>query len=234
MTKRILLSLSALLLFAFAQAQDTTRHNGGKPMWEMDNTKTHHELGINVSGFIKTFITPANSTPLSATANNYLLSYKTIFKNGAAIRFGWGGNYSNKNQTEDNFTGTLNVRNNQMNTRLGFEWQFKLTRRWNFYTGLDYIMSSGKERSETPIDNINKAITESRFSGIGGGPVVGIQFRLNKRVSLLAEGALYAMSTKTTDSSSIPAFPGNDSKEVTKEFTINFTGPQSIFLIITF
>jgi hypothetical protein len=200
----------------------------------MDKDKTHHELGINVSGFIKTFITPANSTPLADNANTYLLSYKTIFKNGAAIRFGWGGNYSNKNQTEDNFTGTLNVKNSQMNARLGAEWQFRLTRRWNFYAGVDFAWSSGNQYSETPIDNVNKAITQSKFSGIGGGPVTGIQFRLNKRVSLLAETALYAMTTKTTDSSSIPAFPGNDSKEVTKEFSINFTGPQSIFLIITF
>ncbi|UPT66469.1 MAG: Lpg1974 family pore-forming outer membrane protein [Sphingobacteriales bacterium JAD_PAG50586_3] len=235
MIKRTLLTLTALSLFAFAQAQDSTRHRGGRgPMWEMDTDKTHHELGINVSGFIKTFITPANSTELSASANNYLLSYKTIFKNGAAIRAGLGGNYSNKNQTEDNFTGTLNVRNSQVNARVGAEWQFKLTRRWNFYTGLDFVYSGGTERSETPIDNINKAITESKFSGMGGGPVVGIQFRLNKRISLLAEGALYAMANKITDRSSIPAFPGNDSKEVTNEFNINFTGPQSIFLIITF
>jgi hypothetical protein len=203
-------------------------------MMDEEPTKTNHELGINVSGFIKTFITPANSTALSATANNYLLSYKAVFKKHYAIRAGWGGNFSNRNQTEDNFIGTLNVRNSQMNARLGFEWQFKLTRRWNFYTGVDYIMSTGNQRSETPIDNVNKAITQSKFSAMGGGGVVGIQFRLNKRVSLLAESSLYVTSSKTTDSSSIPAFPGNDSKEVTKELNLNFTAPQSIFLIITF
>jgi hypothetical protein len=236
MTKRLLLTFSALLLFAFAHAQDTTRHRGRGffDMADEEPTKTQHELGINVSGFIKTFITPANSTALSAAANTYLLSYKTVFKKHYALRFGWGGNYSNKSQTEDNFTGTLKTTNSQMNARLGFEWQFKLTRRWNFYTGVDYVLSSGNQRSETPIDNVNKAITQSKFSGMGGGGVVGIQFRLNKRISLLAESSLYAMSTKTTDSSSIPAFPGNDSKEVTKELSVNFTAPQSIFLIITF
>lgn len=140
----------------------------------------------------------------------------------------------NRNQNEDNFTGTLKTKTNQFNTRLGFEWQFKVTRRWNFFTGLDAIYSSGIAYSEIPIDNINKVITESKSTSVGGGPVVGLQFRLNKRISLLAEGALYYQNSKTTDRSDMPSFPGNNSKEVTKENSINFTGLQSIFLVITF
>jgi hypothetical protein len=117
---------------------------------------------------------------------------------------------------------------------LGFEWQFKVTRRWNFFTGLDAIYSSGTAYSEVPLDNINKIITETKSTSVGGGPVVGLQFRLNKRISLLAEGALYYQNSKTTDRSDIPSFPDNNSKEVTKENSINFTGLQSIFLVITF
>lgn len=218
--KKTLLLIILLSTGLYTQAQDTTR--------------TTHELGINVSGFIKTFITPANSTPLSATANTYLLSYKTVFKSGAAIRFGLGGNFVNRSQKEDNFIGTLTTKTNQFNTRLGFEWQFKVTRRWNFFTGLDAIYSSGLAYSQVPLDNINKIITETKSTSIGGGPVVGLQFRLNKRISLLAEGALYYQNTKTTDMSDIPSFPDNNSKEVTKENSINFTGLQSIFLVITF
>jgi hypothetical protein len=218
--KKTLLLILLLGTSLYTQAQDTTR--------------TTHELGINASGFIKTFITPANSTPLSATANTYLLSYKSVFKNGTAIRFGLGGNLVNRNQNEDNFTGTLKTKTNQFNTRLGFEWQFKVTRRWNFFTGLDAIYSSGTAYSEVPLDNINKIITETKSTSVGGGPVVGLQFRLNKRISLLAEGALYYQNSKTTDMSDIPSFPDNNSKEVTKENSINFTGLQSIFLVITF
>ena len=238
MTKHLFTTLTAICMLANLLAQDTTHthHRGGK-WFNIDDsqaTKTQHELGVNVSGFIKTFITPANSTPLSASANTYLLTYKTIFKNGAAIRFGLGGNLSDKDQTEDNFTGTLNTKNNQVNTRLGFEWQFKLARRWNSYVGADLVYSSGLASSETAIDNQNKAVTSSKLTAFGGGPVVGLQFRINKRVSLLAEAALYFQGSKLVDKSIIPNFPNSNSTEVTKEKALNFIGPQSIFLIVNF
>lgn len=231
MMKQLLLTVTIALLATTLQAQKSKRG------FEIDSTwrnKTHYELGLNVSEFIKTFIVPNNNNNLGANATTYLLSFKSIFKCGAAVRFGLGGRISDKDTQSDSFTGTLNVKNNQVNTRLGFEWQFNLGRRWNTYAGADIIYSNGKQSSETFSTPPNKFITSSTVRAFGGGPVVGIQFRISKRISLLTEAALYAQKITSTDKQIDTSFPANNTQTKTVEKNISFIVPQSLFLIITF
>ena len=236
MKKELLFTFFIALLCGAAQAQ-TPGGKGKHKGWELDSawrSKTHYEVGINVSEFVKTFIVPANNTALGANANTYLLSFKTLFKSGATLRFGTGFRYSNKQVDDDDFGGIQTQINNQFNTRLGFEWQFNLSRRWNAFAGVDGVYSTGRQRTETPSFPPDKFITQTSINAYGGGPVVGIQFRLTRRISLLTEAALYAQSITTTDTQVDTSFPANNSKTVTKENNISFIVPQSLFLIITF
>lgn len=235
MNKKLLFTLlfATVVLSVFGQQFEKKR----KPTWELDSvwrSKTHYEAGINVSEFVKTFLVPNNNNNLGANATTYLLSFKTIFKGGPAIRFGLGGNYTNKKVDDDDFSGIQTQVNSQFNTRLGFEWQFNLGRRWNFYAGVDGIFSTGKTRVETPNFPPDKTIVETKTTAFGGGPVAGVQFRISKRISLLTETAVYAKSTTTDDKMIDTSFPANNSQTKTKEFSFNIIAPQSIYLIVTF
>lgn len=233
MNKKLLLTLALGFVASVTWAQEAPfKHK--KMRWELDSawrSKTHHEIGVNISEFVKTFIVPNNNTNLGANATTYLLTYKTIFKGGPTIRLGLGGQLSKKQIDDDDFSGIQTQINNQFNGRLGFEWQFNLGRKWNCYAGVDAIYSSGKSRVETPDFPPDVTVVETKSSTFGGGPVAGIQFRISKRLSLLTETALYVKSVKTTDSQTSSSF---SSKSITKETAINFIAPQSLFFVITF
>lgn len=197
-------------------------------------SKTHHEIGVNVTEFIKTFLVPNNIVIPASATGSYIVTYKTLFKGGPALRFGIGGRYSNRVTEDDDFDGFQSVRNTQLSARIGFEWQFKLGKRWNSYAGVDAIYFSTLNRSDVPNFQQGRFITVDKSRAYGGGPVAGIQFRLHKRISLLTEAAVYGQFSSSAQNQTDTSFPQNNSSTKRKETNVNFVVPQSLFVVITF
>ncbi|MBL4706157.1 MAG: hypothetical protein JKY54_16645, partial [Flavobacteriales bacterium] len=89
---------------------------------------TKNEIGISINGIASIFTLNSVSSP-------YNLTYRRYFDK-VAFRAGLGGSirYS---------TGDLNMADEQMTLfvsgRFGLEWRKELTKRWDFYKGIDLL-----------------------------------------------------------------------------------------------
>lgn len=167
------------------------------------------QAGINVASFVKQFIN------FSGTNNNlvttpYACNGKVLYRLGATdaligLRLGMG--YTST-ETENNTSSFENATTNEtFDGRVGIEYQKQLNKRWVTYVGFDYISQSGSNINKSTFlqtQNPVKSTTNVNTVMDGGGFVLGIQFNLNKYISLSTEASYYYSDSfsKTTNSSS--------------------------------
>ena len=80
----------------------------------------------------------------------------------------------------------------------------------------------------------DRVTTSTDVTGIGGGPVWGIQFNLNDRLSLQTEAALYALSSTTKEKSQFSSNPEFNTNDKSNNMAIAFTLPTSVFFVVRF
>lgn len=137
----------------------------------------YKEYGFNMTGLVANFI-PFNSTKLGI--QRYALSYKYTRikkKSGklATLRLGMGLN------NIFDADGTFNF-----NFRIGMEKKKKLSEKWTFISGNDFIML---------VEPVNPNAKDFFFEdtpriGVGYSHPFGIEYHLNNRVSIYTETAL--------------------------------------------
>jgi len=164
----------------------------------INQSELKNEVGIDATGFIKNILTFGNSQYGSGgySPGNYLLSYKRISHN-QAIRIGLGGSYSLRTDTGGyNSTTNITDKGKRLDLRLGYEFRNGFGKRWLFYYGVDmlggytYGVSHSLSTSEGTPD------AQSKIYRIGGGPMMGLEFFLNSRLSLSTEGSIYYVYSK--------------------------------------
>jgi hypothetical protein len=236
MRKVFCILLILLPILVSAQLNDSSSQN---------IKRFQHQVGINATSFLLQFLSFNNSninnpqqffTPAS-------VDYK-FFKNkpGGNSRIGgrFGLGFTQSNQSENpssDFTTKQKVSN--LSARAGVEIQQKIITRWTVYYGLDLIYQTNDREVSTTFSNGQEffsTTTMENNTGSGAGPVLGVQFNINKKLSLSTETALYYLEghIKTNNTTNIPNGGGQMPKDKISYFNnFGFISPTFVNFNIT-
>jgi hypothetical protein len=224
--KGIMLGLAMLSTTQITIAQDEKEEQPPKEF--NDKVSSVHEIGINSTFFINTFVSFNTVNP--TVVSPYALTYRFRIGKGG-LRFGIGGMYREQKDVDpsSNFTTT----NGNVDVRLGGEFNTPIGRRWRAFVGADFVVGYQTSRSRNTQSGVivTTALETTEF---GGGPVLGIDFMVGKRVKLGTETSVALKRTidKETVNFSDPQF--EDDLAMTNGLTVTFDLPTSLYLVIMF
>jgi hypothetical protein len=194
-----------------------------------DTTKREYKnvVGIDATTIIRQFI---NFNSNAYFSSPYMISYKRIIKSNA-IRLGLYGNLAT---SENSSSDTFNVKTTSFNVNigLGFEHYSYLTKRWNLYFGADLITKYNENQSEH-FSAYDSNTQRSTNFGLGISPLIGIQFRINSRLSLSTESSYDILFVTSKNHFSYNSYPYNRNQKRTGINT-QFNAPASINFRIQF
>lgn len=227
--KRFGIGILALVFIAnVAIAQDAEVEETPVAKNYNDKTSVVHELGLNATFFINTFVSFNTVNP--TVVSPYAFTYK-YRKGRGAFRFGIGGAY--RQEKDDDPGDTFKTTNGLVDVRVGGEFNTPIGKRWRTSVGGDAVVSYAASTSEN--GNSGQVVTTKLTgTGVGAGPVVGIDFMPSKRIKLGTETSVMFKQEWTTQESSFdtPGVPSTTQKASAME--IVFDLPTSLYLIIMF
>jgi len=146
------------------------------------NKKT--EIGFNASPLLTTFVSigqaQAANPPIGFT-------WKRVRENRRALRIGLGFNLRSE-------TGFLEPNTNRFYFHIGFERRRDITEKWKYYWGGDLLFNRENSFSERSLIG----------DGAGLGPVIGLLYVFNDKISLSTESSMYLIFGDETSFSFIP------------------------------
>jgi len=220
MKKSFLFLFTTVISFSLFAQSDKEKYSG-------------HEIGINATAFVKEFLS-LNASDVDE--GPYMITYKK-FKNGRALRLGLGGQFSQINEDIDG-GGNLTTKDNRASLRIGYEWNQAISKRWSFYYGADVITDFTQSTSQTtsflPTGQIESVILEKQSLTTGGGPILGIQFFITDKISLMTEGSLYYNYTYNTDKQTFDVETQFNKSEDSSSSLFEFGLPTALFFVIRF
>ena len=206
--KKIIVFISLIYLIISAGAQN------------LDSVKIYkNEIGVDATYFIKNILDFGSN---NFTRDIYFLSYKRFF-NKFAFRFGFDMSYSNYKYDHNNYNKNQNYF--ALRTRYGLEHRSNFSDKWTFYYGADFILHYYNSKS---YESSTSVTTKSKGLKIGFGPIFGIEFNINKRLSLSTEGSLYG-TLNVSETINEGGYPSNDNSSYISSY-INATLPKTIFI----
>lgn len=208
--------------FSHAADSDTTK---------VKKKKIQQEVFVNTTFFIKQIINLSNTTTLAVSP--YIVGYKCFFDQNNGIRFSAGGGFTNQKNFSD--TTSVNITTSgTVNLRLGYEYRRNLGKHWTFFTGMDVLTdwTWTYARDNSDVDIVTTKTTTWDF---GGGPLIGIQVNIGKRVALFTETAFYYLYGKTKNYVNSVNLPELDQNQVA---SVNQSGqfllPTSVYFVFKF
>lgn len=203
--------------------------------WGQDSTlhQPKHQLGINATVFVKEFL--SFNTIMAPADNPYLLTYKYMLGNNNALRAGLGFRLLSLKQSSSTLSNVPDSNLQNYYLRIGYEKQFKLAKRFIGYAGGDIRWQYEKAVSKTTVTpvppNQVSTITNKNIA-IGCGGVFGVEFVINRRMSLSAEGALLYFYTETHEIAEDSRYPTITTTNFKAKNQASFSFPTTIYFII--
>ncbi len=212
MKKIIFLSLFLGLLFNVnAQDESTAEDSKGE--------KIQREFGFNSTFFVKQFLSFSNN---NIGTSPYIFTYKRINEKNTALRMGLGMGVNVRNSPSSNGLHSNRI---NLDLRIGLEKRFLLSPKWLAYTGGDFLNSfSQLETSTIGGDN---SVRDNEI-GFGLAAVGGIQFFINKRLSLLTESSFQAKG------SILMTHIDGENESTGTELDIDLLLPTTLYFVIHF
>ncbi len=223
-----LLFFSTTVIFAQSKKEKKEKKSEELAKFTVDK-KNYVELGVNVTTAIAAggFHFADNLI----TSDPYILHLKLV-RQKYAIRLGAGVSILSEKKGE-----LINSKINSGNTfdlRIGFDYQVPIDKHWRLYYGFDVLTGYAKGQNDFSIGGDVTTISFNEKS-IGGGPILGLQYHINKRISLQTEGALYLKNTtrdKILTYRNLPNLPPQPSSDNIWSMPVGI--PRSLFVIIRF
>lgn len=214
------LSLTCMLCAClFLSAQTDSLFNG-------KTVRFQGQIGINATSFLKQFLV-FNSLAIPQTSpfdvnGKFLvgLKYSPSLLIGPRIGFGYTDTHSfqdNEQQTNERSSD-----DKSRAVRIGLELQHIISKRWIVYYGIDYINTTASTSTIStftssngfpPVATITRTEIVSNNKTTGGGPILGVQFNLNRWVCLGTETSFY-YTQSTAGSKTTSSNPNNTSPEI--------------------
>lgn len=214
--KKLTLVSSIVLLATFVFGQVVTPPDSTKKEFK-------NALVIDATGLLQQFFHISEG---SYFYDPYILRYKRFFKSNA-LRINVGGGYHSYDNDITNLTGYKDY-NGYVEFAVGFEHYVYLSKRWNLYFGADAIFDYKVEGYHHHyLDSITYRSSGISY-GYGVSPLLGVQFRINSRLSIATETSydfqiVNRINIKATD----PVSP-SDLKIKSMGFETYFHAPTSI------
>ncbi len=192
------IALSVILLAGcvqqcFAQADN----NVPAPQLEKKKAELTHQVGVQLNGLIRQVFNFSNSTANTNT-NPYLLTYSLNFRSGWGARLGVGYNYASKKESD---VVTTETKTNTLRGRIGAEKLFKLSDKWTAGAGADFVVHLNDDITTTTQIIVDTLIivNKSKGTGLGGGPMAWLRYRISDHVLIGTETSFYYVATKPTN-----------------------------------
>ncbi len=147
------------------------------------NPVNNRQIGINSTALISQLIN--FSSNFSFFNNDYIFTYKKQ-KHDKNFRFGFGGNFFYDNEDSNKRT------NINANIRIGRERFTIISKRWRVFYGGDF--KTGFEYTQASF--LNEPIS---VLSLGGGPICGLQFNINSRLSISTEASYDFLFFRNSD-----------------------------------
>ncbi len=195
-----------------------------------ETAKYRHQIGVNTTFFFKQFLNFSNNNAIAVSP--YVLTYKCISPKNHAFRMGLGGTFNNKTETNEG-SGQPPRKTNAytLDFSAGYEYRQPLSERWLCFFGADAITNLVSSKV-IATDASDEVTTITKNTKMGMAMVIGIQFNISKRISLFTETSVQFANTNSSFESKFRNNPIFNSKETTKETSVNFVLPTSLFLAI--
>ncbi|MCI5058399.1 MAG: hypothetical protein MRY83_19970 [Flavobacteriales bacterium] len=205
---------------------------------QSDENLMKNEIGTDITVLIDQILSFDDDPFVAPYLSTYQLTYKRHF-NRFSARFAIGGNTSSDDAIDDT-SGEVYQRTRQdINYRIGVEKHLELSKKWNFYYGLDFRHSINNANNPFHFQNGGWRRGYDRKSyTVGIAPIIGIDFRISDRVALQTEANFVAYLTKLTEQPIIMQISEDPSQDMPSTDLIedrssgtNFNAPN--FLVLT-
>lgn len=191
------------------------------------NSKRSTEVGLNITNTLAGFF---NSGGSGLSKDPYLFSLKFAGPKGA-LRF--ATNFNTQSKSEFLTNGTRKVEETEAVLRGGYEFRKPIDNRFLLYYGIDAIVEYQIEKVDFSEFGSGQITSENNTFGFGGGPVLGIQFQLMKRIALSTEASIYGIINTRKDI--LDEGRGTVPVESTSSgFKVAPVIPSSLYLIMVF
>ncbi len=208
---------------------------------DSSSQKLNDEIGFDVTSFI-TLYSGLSAYPYEGynyySVGNYLLGYKHYF-NHIILRTALSLDVDNRSER-----GGANSYTNYKSTgesfdiRAGIEHLVPLSPHWEMYYGLDILGGYGKSSSvdtEPDTSNLYARDEYATVNRIGAGPVLGVTFLINRRISLTTELSVYGLNAHSEtryDYYNNPPEEFQHDTRITDDFYMNIQYPLFVFFNI--
>lgn len=219
--KKVFITSIVLLSLTVAHGQTTVP----------DSTKKEFKniIAIDATRLLRQFF---NFNANSYFSTPYMISYKRICKNNA-FRIGVGGNFYNNNGTTNDTLASKQT-TNDFNVGIGFEHYCYLGTRWNFYFGADAIVNYRYNDYRFSWTASTAYRRTSTNYGYGVSPLLGLQFKINSRLSIATETS-YDITYTTSKGSTTQTPPSSyDNHSKSTGIQTTFNAPTTINFRILF
>ncbi len=188
-----------------------------------DTLHQRFEVGLNITNTLGNFVGSTGGL----TNDPYLLSFRF---GSATRRIRTGLSFKVQDKTDPDFSFLFQQKETTLRLRAGYEWVYPMSRRLGMYWGLDGIFESQTDDIKTTNQG-GTASLQNRQWGIGGGPVLGLVWRVHRRVALTTESSMYAIMRRGTER---VVAPPDFSTESVHEFIWQPLLPTSLYVNFSF
>ncbi len=186
-----------------------------------------NELGLNITAFITQFLSLNGN---EANEGSFLITYKHT--NGVkAFRLGAGISISHtKSESGPN---SAPLESDIVNTavRFGLERQIPIERRWLFTVGGDFLIGYDDLSSNSDSNFGNVKIKDREWT-VGVGPVLGIHFRFNQRISIGTEGTIYLRYFNSKSSQDFGGVGGGEESDKSSGVDFSIVSPLALYFAV--
>jgi len=188
--------------------------------------KTKFEVGLNVSNFVKSFVS-LNTQTIQTAPYFVVLRYKEKYR----FHFGFKGNDGVDFASNE---GNLNDQTKlKFDLKLGYQFNKLLGRKWKTHYGVDLVGKYEIEQfTNTSVNDVVTTSVESAYGGIS--PFLGLQFKINDHLTLLTEAEWVLAYGRSADILESRDFPAINKKEISNFTFTELRAPVDLYVIFKF
>lgn len=173
-----------------------------------------NEIGTDITALIEQILNFSQSDFYSPYSATYQITYKRHFKK-FSTRIGIGGTTYSEDVDNDISEEVFKRTNQRINYRIGIEKPIELSKRWNFYYGIDFRHSISNDKNDFNFQNGGwRHGSDRKNSVIGFSPLFGVEFNISERIALQTEANFIAYFLNSTNQPIITQVSDNPSFEM--------------------
>jgi hypothetical protein len=199
-----------------------------------DSAKTDYKnvIAIDINPLLSQLLNVNQSNNYYYYSSPYVLAYRRIIKN-SAIKFAIGGQTETSDEKRNDSLKFTSERS-QLSLALGFEHYTYLSKRWTAFFGVDLTNSYSTNNGKYSWSTTSYMDDEDKTTSYGIAPVLGIVFKITKRMSVSTQTSYNFSYVNTISSRKQVPNPQYNETRNSKGFQTGFIAPTSVSFRLKF